>query len=290
MIEEYLTPKQKDYELIDAGDGMKLERFGDCILARPDPEALFPRTLKESEWSKADARFIRKGAHTEWLVSKKIPASWIISYGKLKLEIKPTSFKHVGLFPEQLSNWVWLEKKIKNSPNKNPKLLNLFGYTGGASLVCAQAGGEVTHVDGSKSVYGWARKNQDLSGLMDKKIKWLIDDSISFLKKEIKRGVRYDGIIMDPPSFGHGPNGELWKIEEQLVELFTLCFKALSTDPIFFLVNGYSAGYSVQTYKNNLVPLLEKHGGKIETGELLLEIKSDSSKKLPAGIVVRWSK
>ncbi len=290
MIEEYLTPKQKDYELIDAGDGMKLERFGDYVLSRPDIEALFPKTLAESEWSKADARFIRKGTHTEWLVSKKIPTSWIIPYGKLKLEIKPTSFKHVGLFPEQLSNWVWLEKKIKNTSKENPKILNLFGYTGGASLVCAQAGGEVTHVDGSKSVYGWARKNQDLSGLSDLKIKWLIDDSVSFLKKEIKRGVRYDGIIMDPPSFGHGPNGELWKIEEQLVELFTLCFKVLSADPIFFLVNGYSAGYSVQTYKNNLIELQKKHGGKIETGELLLEIKSDSSKKLPAGIVVRWSK
>ncbi len=290
MIEEYLTPKQKDYELIDAGEGMKLERFGEYILARPDPEALFPKTLSTKEWGKADARFIRKGAHTEWIVSKKLPTAWGIAYGALKLEIKPTSFKHVGLFPEQLSNWVWLEKKIKNSQNKNLHVLNLFGYTGGASLVCAKAGAEVTHIDGSKSVYGWARKNQDLSGLTDKKIRWLIDDAIAFLRKEIKRGVRYDGIIMDPPSFGHGPNGELWKIEEQLPELFELAFKALSADPIFFLVNGYSAGYSVQTYKNNLLYLVKKYAGKIETGELLLECTADGDKKLPAGIVVRWSK
>ncbi len=319
MINEYVLGTQKDYELKDAGDGMKLERFGDYTLARPDPEAVFPKTLSEKEWAKADARFLRKGTHTEWIVSKKMPASWNVEIGTLRMQVKPTSFKHVGLFPEQASNWEWLASTIKkhnnltlstvqagpthtsagegekpkNSKNKNlesrnVKVLNLFGYTGGATLACAQAGAEVTHIDGSKSTYTWAKKNQELSLLSEVKIKWLIDDSISFLKRELKRGNVYDGIIMDPPSFGHGPNGELWKIEEQLTELFTLAFKVLSLEPLFFLVNGYSSGYSVTTYKNNLLPLVKRYGGTIETGELLIPCTSNPEKKLPAGIVARW--
>jgi 23S rRNA (cytosine1962-C5)-methyltransferase len=290
MIHIYLTPRQKEYELIDAGEGMKLERFGKYIVSRPDPEALFPKTLPERDWAKADARFLRKGKHTEWLVSKKVPTSWTMAYGQIKLQIKPTSFKHVGLFPEQLSNWLWIEKIIKQSKNKAPKILNLFGYTGGASLVAAQAGASVTHIDGSKSVYSWAKKNQELSGLSDTKIRFLIDDAVLFLKKEIKRKSAYDAIIMDPPSFGHGPNGELWKIEEQLTQLFDLAFKVLSDQPIFFLVNGYSAGYSVTTYKNNLEYLVKKYGGSIEVGELQIQCTSDTTKKLPAGIVARWNR
>lgn len=290
MINEYLLSEQKDYELKDAGDGMKLERFGDYILARPDPEALFPKTLPEKEWGKADARFLRKGSHTEWIVSKTMPASWVIDIGTLRMQIKPTSFKHVGLFPEQVSNWEWLASMIKKSKRKDVKVLNLFGYTGGATLVCAQAGAEVTHIDGSKSTYMWAKKNQELSGLSEVKIKLLIDDTISFLKRELKRGNVYDGIMMDPPSFGHGPNGELWKIEEQLTELFSLAFKVLSLEPLFFLVNGYSSGYSVTTYKNNLLPLVKRYGGNIETGELVIPCTSNPDKKLPAGIVARWSK
>lgn len=290
MIKEYVLPNQKDYELLDAGDGMKLERFGDYVLARPDPEANFPKTLTEKQWSKADAKFIRKGTHTEWILSKKMPASWNVEIGTLRMQIKPTSFKHVGLFPEQATNWEWLSTTIKKSKRKNLKVLNLFGYTGGATLACAGAGAEVTHIDGSKSTYMWAKKNQELSNLSDVKIKMLIDDSISFLKRELKRGNVYDGIIMDPPSFGHGPNGELWKIEESLTELFSLAFKVLSLDPVFFLVNGYSSGYSVTTYKNNLLPLIKRYGGSIETGELVIPCTSHPDKKLPAGITARWSK
>ncbi len=290
MIHTFLTPKQKDYELIDAGDAMKLERFGSYILARPDPEALFPKTLPEKVWDNADARFIRKGKHTEWITAQNLPNSWNISYGNLMMAIKPTSFKHVGLFPEQLSNWLWIEKTIKQSKRSDMKVLNLFGYTGGASLVASRAGAQVTHIDGSKSVYSWAKKNQELSGLQDNTIRWLIDDVVAFLKKEIKRKATYDAIIMDPPSFGHGPNGELWKIEESLVELFALAFKVLSPHSVFFLINGYSAGYSVTTYKNNLEFLVKKYGGTIEVGELQLECSSDPSKKLPAGIVARWSR
>lgn len=290
MIHDYILSKQKDYELLDAGEGMKLERFGDYVLARPDPEANFPKTLSVKEWGKADARFLRKGAHTEWIVSKKMPASWVVDIGTLRMQVKPTSFKHVGLFPEQVSNWEWLASTIKKSKRKDVKVLNLFGYTGGATLACAQAGAEVTHIDGSKSTYTWAKKNQELSGLSEVKVKLLIDDSIAFLKRELKRGNVYDGIIMDPPSFGHGPNGELWKIEEQLGELFALSFKVLSLDPLFFLVNGYSSGYSVTTYKNNLLPLMRRYGGNVDIGELLIPCSADIDKKLPAGITARWSK
>lgn len=289
-LTQFLTPKQKDYELIDAGDGMRLERFGEYILARPDPQALFPKTLSEKEWSAADALFIRKGGHTEWKISKKLPKAWSISYGGLTLSIQPTSFKHVGLFPEQLSNWLWIEKQIKKANRKDLKVLNLFGYTGGASLIAAKTGAQVTHIDGSKATYVWGKKNQDLSKINDASIKWLIDDAIAFLKKEIKRKRFYDAIIMDPPSFGHGPNGELWKIEEQFPQLIELCKKVLSEDPIFFLVNGYAAGFSPLTYKNNLLFLEKEFGGSFEYGELLIEPTADLEKKLACGFTVRWSK
>lgn len=289
-LTQFFTPKQKDYELIDAGDGMRLERFERYILARPDPQALFPKTLSEKKWQEADALFIRKGTHTEWKISNQLPKSWPISYGGLTLSIQPTSFKHVGLFPEQLSNWIWIEKQIKHSKRKDIQVLNLFGYTGGASLIALKNGAQVTHVDGSKSTYVWGKKNQELSKLSDKQMKWLIDDATSFLKKEIKRKRQYDAIIMDPPSFGHGPNGELWKIEEQFPALIELCKKALSDDPLFFLINGYAAGFSPLTYKNNLLFLEEKYKGSFEYGELLLEPTSDSRKKLSAGFVVRWSR
>ncbi len=287
-LTHYITPKQKHYELIDAGEGMKLERFGTYILMRPDPQALFPKTLTDADWQKADARFIRKGSHTEWIVNPHLPASWVIDYGKLKLQIKPTSFKHVGLFPEQLSNWLWIEKTIKNSKRKNVKVLNLFGYTGGASLSALSAGADVTHIDGSKATYTWGKKNQDLSDLKEGKIRWLIDDTMAFLKKEIKRKNTYDAIIMDPPSFGHGPNGELWKIEEHFIELIELCKKVLSDKPLFLMINGYGAGFSPIAYKNNLLFLEQQFGGSFEYGELLLETTADTQKKLPTGFVIRW--
>jgi 23S rRNA (cytosine1962-C5)-methyltransferase len=289
-LNQFLTPKQKDYELIDAGDGMKLERFGKYILSRPDPQALFEKTLDEKKWNLADAFFIRKGKFTEWKMKDNLPNSWNIEYGSLKLQIKPTSFKHVGLFPEQLSNWIWIEKKIKESKRKDLKVLNLFGYTGGASLTSLKCGAEVVNVDGSKATYIWARKNQELSNLKDAKVRWLIDDAISFLKKEVKRKNKYDIIMMDPPSFGHGPNGELWKIEENFLEIISLCEKVLSEDPLLFLINGYSSGFSPVTYKNNLLFLKDKFSGSFEYGELLTEVSSNPDKKLSSGFVVRWSR
>ena len=203
-----------------------------------------------------------------------------------------TAWRRLGqlLFPEQLPNWDWMKSVITKNHNKKatPRVLNLFGYTGGASLACAAAGAEVTHVDGSKIAITWARKNQELSGLNDKPIRWILDDAVLFLKREIKRGNTYDAIIMDPPAFGRGPKGEVWKIEEQFSGLMELCSKVLSDKPLFFVVNGYASGYSPIAYQNSMKFLTDKFGGTIETGELAIE-ESGSGRLLPCGIFARWS-
>lgn len=282
------TIKQKEYELIDSGMGMKLERYGKYLLSRPDREALWQKSFNDKEWGKADLEFIRNGTKNKWIIKNGISNNWNISYGGLIFSIKPTSFKHIGLFPEQLPNWEWMEKIINNEKQK-PTVLNLFAYTGGATLVCAKAGAEVCHVDGSKNAVEWARVNAELSGLKDAPIRWIVDDVIVFLKREIKRGRKYDAIIMDPPSFGHGPKDELWKIEEDFLNLLDLCKKVLSPDPLFILINGYTAGYSSIVYENNISDLMKEYKGKIEGGELVIE-ESNSKKLLPCGIFARWSK
>jgi 23S rRNA (cytosine1962-C5)-methyltransferase len=289
-----ITTPQKDYELLDSGDGKKLERYGAYVLFRPDPQALWKPIKPYSEWNKADAVFIRKGKEVEWKTKKMLPDAWNISFGDLKFEIRPTTFKHTGLFPEQLENWKWMGEIVARAARasddtaRRPKVLNLFGYTGGASLACAKAGAEVCHVDGSKMASAWARKNQELSGLAEKPIRWILDDAVAFLKREVKRGNRYDGILLDPPAFGHGPKGEVWKIEENFDELISLCKSVLSDKPLFFLVNGYASGYSPIAYKNNLLSLTEKFGGEIEIGELAIE-ESKTKRLLPCGIFARWS-
>lgn len=282
----FITKTTKDYELIDSGEGMKLERFGGYVLSRPDPEALWKRGLDLKIWNTADAIFARRGTVGVWTKKKDFPKSWVIEHGGLQFEVKPTSFKHVGIFPEQAQNWKFIETQIKKS-KKELTVLNLFGYTGGASLAAAKAGAKVTHVDGSKVALTWAHLNQELSGLQDKPIRWILDDAISFLRREVKRGNTYDAIVMDPPAFGRGPKGEPWKIEEQFGELFELCMKVLSSAPCFFIINGYASGYSPTAYKNNLLHVQEKFGGTIETGELGIE-ESKTKRILPAGIVARW--
>jgi 23S rRNA (cytosine1962-C5)-methyltransferase len=289
---------EKDYELLDSGNGKKLERYGDFVLSRPDPQALWKPLKDSKEWHKADAVFIRKGKEVEWNKKKTLPEAWNIVFGRMTFEIRPTTFKHTGLFPEQLSNWQWMEKKItkevKEAAGAAPQgrrtvqILNLFGYTGGATLACAKAGAEVVHLDGSKMAIAWARKNQELSGLSEKPIRWILDDAMMFLKREVKRGNKYDGIIMDPPSFGHGPKGEVWKIEENFTELMDLCAAVLSEKPLFVLVNGYASGYSPIAYQNNLLPLVQKFGGEIETGELAIG-ETGTERSLPCGIFARWS-
>ncbi len=288
-----ITGPQKDYELIDSGDGKKLERYGSYVLSRPDPQALWKPAKDKDVWGEAHAVFIRDGKNASWKKTPNLPTAWEINFGGLVFEIRMSSFKHTGLFPEHLSNWTWLEEKLKVESKKAiksaPKILNLFGYTGGATLACAKAGAEVCHVDGSKMAIDWARKNQKLSGLDDKPIRWILDDALVFLRREIKRGIRYDGIIMDPPAFGHGPKGEVWKIEEQFTELIDLCMQVLSDEPILFLINGYASGFSPIAYQNNLIPLVETYGGSIEAGELAIE-ESGSGRLLPTGIFARWSK
>ncbi|MBU0545806.1 class I SAM-dependent methyltransferase [Patescibacteria group bacterium] len=273
------------YELLDSGEGEKLERYGDFTLSRPDPQALWRKKLSEKDWKKADAVFLRDGRATEWKFNKDIPKKWEIDFGELKFWIKPTAFKHTGLFPEQYGNWIWLQNVIK-SAKREVNVLNLFGYTGGATLACAQAGAKVCHVDGSKSAIAWARENAELSGLEKKPIRWILDDAVKFVGREIKRGNKYDGIIMDPPAFGHGPGGEMWKIEENFLGLLDSCKKIMSDNPLFLLVNGYASGYSAIAYENALSGIIGEKG-EVEKGALTIK-ESDSDRLLPCGIFARW--
>ncbi|MBP6858958.1 MAG: class I SAM-dependent methyltransferase [Candidatus Pacebacteria bacterium] len=298
-----ITSPSADYELIDSGDGEKLERFGAIKLSRPDPQALWTKRLSADEWKKADGYFTREEKGGAWSLKPSVPAKWNISFTGLKLVVKPTAFKHMGLFPEQSVNWEWMENKIKSQNSKvkseDIEVLNLFGYTGGATLACAQAGAKVVHIDSSKAAVAWARENAELSGLADKPIRWIVEDARVFVEREIKRGRKYDAIIMDPPAFGHGPTSELWKIEEHFLGLIEECKQLLKDKPLFFVINGYSAGYSAVAYENNLLDLKAKYGGEIEIGELAIEEAAsrqstvDSQKTqtrlLPAGIFARWS-
>lgn len=286
-----ITQSSSDYELVDSGDGEKLERFGSVLLARPDPQALWRKSLPTGEWKKAAGTFSRDENKGDWNMKTGTPERWQISFGHLKFWIKPSSFKHVGIFPEQSVNWDWLRETIahikKKTGNRPLKVLNLFAYTGGATLACAQAGAEVVHIDSSKTAMAWARENAGLSDLAAKPVRWILEDARLFVKRELKRGNKYDGIIMDPPAFGHGPDNEVWKIEEDFLPLVEQCLELLSEKPAFFLINGYSAGYSAIAYENTLSTLVKKFGGSIETGELT--IQETSGRLLPAGIFARWT-
>lgn len=282
------TKSSRDYELLDSGEREKLERYGDIILSRPDTQALWQKHLSIKEWQKAKAVFSHAKSTPGWKINLNVPKKWKIELNNLNFWIKPTPFKHTGIFPEQIDNWNWIQETIKKS-NREISILNLFGYTGGATLAAAQAGARVCHVDGSKSAITWARENAEISGLSQKPIRWILDDARKFLKREIKRKNFYNGIIMDPPIFGHGPKGELWRIENDFLGLIDLCKLVISEKPVFFLINGYASGYSAIAYENNLKNILEKYGGEIETGELTIE-ESDSSRLLPCGIFSRWRK
>lgn len=274
-----------DYELLDTGLGEKLERYGAVIVRRPDPQALWPKHLSESEWKKADAHFTREDRGAGWEIKKGTPERWQITHGGLKFWIKPTSFKHTGLFPEQASNWSWIQDSVRGG-GRPVSVLNLFGYTGGATLAAAQAGADVCHVDGSKTVVSWARENAGISGVGDKPIRWILDDARGFVKRELKRGKKYDGIILDPPAFGHGAKKEVWKIEDDLLPLLKDCRGLMSEQPLFFLVNGYASGYSAIAYENNLRDLFGE-SGSVEIGELTIR-ESHGKRLLPAGIFARW--
>jgi len=275
------------YALLDSGREEKLERYGMLVLSRPDPQALWEKRLPEPEWRQADAWYERKTQGGEWHVKKELPKEWPIDFGGLKFFIRPTSFKHTGLFPEQEPNWKWTSDLIANAGRKI-SILNLFAYTGGATLAAAKAGAEVVHLDASKTAVAWARENAALSGLSEKPIRWIVEDALAFAKREEKRGNRYDGIIMDPPAFGHGPKDELWKIEEHFLPIMRTCMNLLSEKPLFFLVSGYASGYSPLAFAHNLSPLSERFKGDIEYGELTIRESDDGGRLLPAGIFARW--
>ncbi|MBQ7088990.1 MAG: class I SAM-dependent methyltransferase [Clostridia bacterium] len=282
--------KWKDYELIDTSRGERLERWGDILLIRPDPQILWDTPRKDPRWKQAHARYHRSNTGGgQWERYRPIPDSWQIAYGDLQFALKPMGFKHTGLFPEQAVNWDLMAGLIKKE-NRPVKVLNLFGYTGAATLACVAAGAHVTHVDASKGMVAWGKENAVSSGLADKPMRWLVDDCVKFVQREQRRGNTYDGILMDPPSYGRGPGGEVWKLEEQVYPLVAECVKLLSDDPLFFLINSYTTGLSPSVMQYVLGTLLpEAIGGHLSADEIGLPV-TDSGMVLPCGATAMWCK
>ena len=278
----------KDYEILDMANGEKLERWGNITLIRPDPQIIWKEKSFPEKWKNANAKYNRSNTGGgNWNFIKPLPKSWQIKYKDLTFNIKPMGFKHTGIFPEQAVNWDWMMNKIRNS-NREIKVLNLFAYTGGASVACLKAGASVCHVDSSKGMCEWAKENVASSGLRERQIRFLIDDVVKFVNREIRRGNKYDGIIMDPPSYGRGANGEVWKFEENIADLVKLCMNVLSDKPLFFLINSYTTGISSQVLENLLrINISKKVGGKFSHGELGLPM-TNSKLILPCGIYGRW--
>lgn len=288
----FLSDKWKDYELLDASNGEKLERWNNIVLRRPDPQIVWETNTEENDvWRKADAHYIRSntgGGH--WESSKKVPDSWTVNYGELKFGIKMMGFKHTGLFPEQATNWDWFSEIIRSSGRNDVNVLNLFAYTGGATMAAAAAGASVCHVDAAKGMVSWAKENAVLSGLQDRPIRYIVDDVKKFTEREIRRGRKYDGIIMDPPSYGRGPSGEVWKIENELFGLVEMCMGVLSDNPLFFLINSYTTGLSGSVLENIYkITLQKRFGGEIEVDEVGLPI-TNGNLVLPCGYSGRWRK
>ena len=276
----------KDYEILDMADGQKLERWGGYVLSRPDPQIIWKDKQFPEKWKKANATYHRsKTGGGGWSYKTRLPESWDIHYKELTFRVKPMGFKHTGLFPEQAINWDWMIQKIQNA-KREIKVLNLFAYTGGATVACSYAGATVCHVDSSKGMCAWAKENLQVSGLESKPVRFIVDDVIKFVQREIRRGNKYDGIIMDPPSYGRGANGEVWQFENQIADLISLCMGVLSDKPLFFLINSYTTGIS-STVLANLLRLNIKQKGKIDCGEIGLPMK-DSELILPCGIYGRW--
>ena len=285
----WIADDWKDYQIIDCSEGEKLERWGNYILLRPDPQVLWNTPKKDPAWNKLNGHYHRssKGGG-EWEFMD-LPEQWSIQYKELTFNLKPFAFKHTGLFPEQATNWDWFGNLIKNA-NREIKVLNLFAYTGGATLAAAKAGAKVTHVDASKGMVTWAKETAVSSGLGDAPIRWLVDDCVKFVERELRRGNRYDGIIMDPPSYGRGPKGEIWKLEEKIHPFIELTSELLSDNPLFYLVNSYTTGLApaVLSYMIS-TEVVAKHGGKVEAQEIGLPVKT-SGLVLPCGASGRWTK
>ena len=279
----------KDYEIIDMANGEKLERWGNIKLIRPDPQIIWKTKSFPNEWKNANAKYNRSNTGGgAWEYKKRLPESWQVKYKNLTFNIKPMGFKHTGLFPEQAVNWDWMINKIQQS-KRNIKVLNLFAYTGGATVACLSAGASVCHVDSSKGMTTWAKENVESSGLREKHVRFIIDDVVKFVQREIRRGNKYDAIVMDPPSYGRGKNGEVWQFENNIADLVELCMQVLSDDPLFFLINSYTTGISSRVLANLLELNMKNHKGKITSGEIGLPMKN-SNLVLPCGIYGRWEK
>ncbi|MDE6034417.1 MAG: class I SAM-dependent methyltransferase [Ruminococcus sp.] len=280
----------KDYRIIDTSDGEKLELWGGISLVRPDPQIIWKTDRNNPLWDSADGHYHRSNSGGgQWNFRRKLPEVWKIGYKNLRFNIKPTGFKHTGLFPEQAVNWDFMAEKIRTA-GREINVLNLFAYTGGATLACADAGASVCHVDASKGMVQWARENAGISGLSGKPIRWIVDDCEKFIAREIRRGRRYDAVIMDPPSYGRGPSGEIWKLENSIYDLVKLCSGVLSDNPLFFLINSYTTGLSpsVMGYIAGTV-LTEKFGGSISFDEIGLPVES-TGMTLPCGSTAIWQR
>ena len=283
----WLSNDWQDYEVIDCSDGEKLERWGDRILIRPDPQVIWSTEKKNPLWRSADGRYTRSSSGGGKWDKQKLPESWKIRYKNLSFNIKPMNFKHTGLFPEQAVNWDCIMKRISQEDRKI-NVLNLFAYTGGATVAAAAAGANVCHVDAAKGMVAWARENARLSGLEDRPIRWIVDDCVKFVEREIRRGRKYDAIIMDPPSYGRGPSGEIWKLEDNLFDFVKLCSNVLSDAPSFVIINSYTTGLSASTISYIAQSVFGKRfGGHAESRELGLPVK-DSGLALPCGAACRW--
>ena len=278
----------KDYEILDMANGEKLERWKDVILARPDPQIIWKEKSFPEKWKRINARYHRsKTGGGSWEYTKKMPESWQVKYKNLTFNIKPMGFKHTGLFPEQAVNWDWMINKIKQE-KREIKVLNLFAYTGGATVACSSAGASVCHVDSSKGMVAWAKENIASSGLEKRPVRYIVDDVVKFVQREIRRENKYDAIVMDPPSYGRGANGEVWQFEENIADLVKLCTNVLSDNPLFFLINSYTTGISAKVLEN-LLSINIKNKGKLSSGEIGLPM-TNSNLVLPCGIYARWEK
>lgn len=282
-----ISDKWKDYELIDCGDGERLERWGKYYLVRPDPQAIWKSRRANPKWHNPDARYNRSHTGGGSWEKFNIPEQWQISYGPLKFNVKPMNFKHTGVFPEQAANWDFIGEQIRNA-GREVKVLNLFAYTGAATLAAAEAGASVCHVDAAKGMVAWGKENALTSGLDKKPIRWIVDDCIKFIQREIRRGNRYDAVIMDPPSYGRGPSGEIWKLEEGLYGLVELCCGVLTEKPLFFIINSYTTGLapSVLSYILNTL-ISARFGGHADCGELGLPV-TETGLFFPCGSAGRW--
>ena len=283
------TKDWKDYELLDCSGGERLERWGNVVLIRPDPQVIWNTPKEHPLWHRADARYVRSkegGGH--WEFRRQLPEAWNINYKDLQFKISPTGFKHTGLFPEQAVNWDMMREKITGA-GRSIKVLNLFAYTGGATLAAASAGASVCHVDAAKGMVHWARENAELSSLAERPIRWIVDDCAKFVEREIRRGNTYDAIIMDPPSYGRGPGGEVWKLEDQIYDLVKLCTGVLSDEPLFFLLNSYTTGLSASAMAYVLGVNMQKFGGGVSAEEIGLPVTA-SGMVLPCGSSAIWSR